>query len=70
MAKHLETLEEFVKLCLACDFLEHYHLEHTNDRVSRFRAQGYPPSADIYVVYDPELKKKMSDFFAPIIQGN
>ncbi len=69
MAKELENEAEFVQLAQACDFLEHYHLEHTDDMVTRFQgklgtSEGDRP--DIYVVSDPEWKRKMGELVAPI----
>lgn len=43
-------------IAAACDFLEHYHIEHTSDKVSKFFAENH--QADIYVVSDPESRRK------------
>jgi len=61
--KELESEAEFIQLANACDFLEHYHLEHTDDTVTRFRGKGDRP--DIYVVGDPEWKSKLREFLGP-----
>ena len=69
MAKELENEMEFVQLAQACDFLEHYHLEHTDGMVTRFRgklgtSEGDRP--DLYIVSDLEWKRKMAELAAPI----
>ena len=45
--------------------LDHYHREHTQDKVTRFRNDK---GADIYVVADPEWKAKLRTFVSPIFQ--
>lgn len=69
MKPDLENEAAFIQLARACDTLEHYHLEHSNDMVTRFRgkSKGRSASADIYVVSDPEWKKKLADCVAPIM---
>lgn len=47
----------------ACAVLDHYHREHTRDKVTRFRNDE---GADIYVVSDPEWKAKLRTFVSPI----
>ena len=47
----------------ALSLLQHYHLEHTNDKITRFRWDADSP--DIYIVSDPELKRKLREFTAP-----
>ena len=47
----------------ACAVLDHYHREHTKDKVTRFRNED---GADIYVVSDPEWKAKLRTFVSPI----
>ena len=59
MAKELENEAAFVQLNDACNFLEHYHLEHTEDMVTRFR--GKTGRSDIYVVSDPAWKEKIAE---------
>ena len=70
MARGLETEDDFIQFAEACDVLEHYHLEHTDDRVTRIRGKlkGSDRCADIYIVSDPEWKKKLSDWVAPIME--
>lgn len=43
----------------ACDLLEHYHLKHTGDKVSQFSGEKH--DADIYVVSDPESRRKFKE---------
>lgn len=50
---------EYEQLANSCNFLEHYHLEHTTDKVTRFRGKNGNP--DIYVVSDPEWRQKLRD---------
>jgi len=57
MAKELEDEAAFVRLSDACDFLEHYHLEYTEDVVTRFMGKGGRP--DIYIVSDPAWKERI-----------
>ena len=38
------------------DLLEHYHCEHTTDKVTRFCGAG---RVDVYVVSDPEWREKL-----------
>ena len=70
MANDLKTTAEYEQLSAACDFLEHYHCDHTHDMVTRFRGKlkGRRISADIYIVSDPEWKKKFFELVAPIMQ--
>ena len=49
----------------ACAVLDHYHREHTHDKVTRFRNDD---GADIYVVSDPEWKERLRTFVNPIFQ--
>lgn len=49
----------------ACAVLDHYHREHTQDKVSRFRNKD---GSDIYVVSDPQWKAKLRTFVNPIFQ--
>lgn len=65
--QELKTREEFEQLSRCCDFLEHYHLEHTDDIVTRFRGKG-GDRPDIYIVSDPHWKKAIADCVAPIMQ--
>ena len=48
----------------ACKILEHYHIEHTDDIITRFKASG--SGADIYVVQDPEWKARLEACVAEI----
>jgi hypothetical protein len=66
MARELENEAEFIQLADACDFLEHYHIEHTDDKVTRFRGKlkGYSVCADIYVMSDPAEKQAFAQFAA------
>lgn len=66
MAKpDLKNREEFVQLADSCNFLEHYHLHHSDDMITRFRGKSASArTADIYVVSDPEWKKKIREFVA------
>lgn len=59
--------EEFLQLSAACDFLEHYHLCHTSDKISRFRGKSDMP--DIIVVSDPEWKAKLREFLKSEFPG-
>ena len=62
MAQELETEAEYIQLSDACDFLEHYHLEHTDDKITRFRGKSATGrTADIYVVADPEWKQRFRE---------
>lgn len=55
--------EEYIQLSDACDFLEHYHLFHSDDKITRFRGKKKEGAAcDIIVVSDPEWKQKLRDF--------
>lgn len=37
--QHVEmTREEYIQLSDSCDFLEHYHLFHSDDKITRFRS--------------------------------
>ena len=45
----------------ACAVLAHYHCEHTEDTVTRFR--GGTGAPDIYVIGDPQLKVEADEFF-------
>jgi hypothetical protein len=56
----METREEYMQLAAACDFLEHYHIAHTDDMISRFRGKGGRP--DIYIVSDKAWKSKLRNF--------
>lgn len=49
----------------ACAQLDHYHREHTRDKMTRFRNER---GADIYVVSDPEWKARLRTFVSPIFQ--
>ena len=41
----------------ALKVIEHYHIEHTDDIVTRFKASGM--GCDVYVVQDPEWKARL-----------
>ena len=56
---------ELDQLFHACAVLDHYHREHSRDKVTRFRNEE---GADIYVVSDPEWKAKFRAFVNPIFQ--
>jgi hypothetical protein len=62
---------EYLQLSQSCDFLEHYHIEHTDDKITRFRGKlkGRTQAADIYVVSDPEWKEKFEAFTASEFLG-
>ena len=62
--KELESEAEFIQLSDACNFLEHYHQEHTTDMVTRFRGKTDRP--DIYIVGDPSWKTKFREFVKEI----
>ena len=49
----------------ACAILDHYHREHTQDKVTRFRNED---GSDIYVISDPEWKARLRTFVSPIFQ--
>jgi hypothetical protein len=49
----------------ACAVLDHFHREHTTDKITRFRNED---GADIYVVSDPEWKARLRTFVSPIFQ--
>lgn len=50
----------------ACDVLEHYHLDHTEDTITRFRGKRTKDrTADIYIVSDPDWKRKFREFTKP-----
>lgn len=55
--------DELEQLFYACAVLDHYHREHTRDKVTRFRNE---PGADIYVVSDAEWKARLRTFVSPI----
>jgi hypothetical protein len=63
---------ELLQLSQSCDFLEHYHIEHTEDKITRFRGTSKSGSgcADIYVVSDPEWKEKFAAFTASEFPGS
>lgn len=60
MAADLENEAEFIQLSDSCNFLEHYHQEHTDDKITRFRGKG-PQPVLIYVVSDPEWVAKFAE---------
>lgn len=47
----------------ACAVLDHYHREHTRDKMTRFR---WEDGSDVYVVGDPEWKARLRTFVSPI----
>jgi hypothetical protein len=56
------------QLTAAVEYLQHYHVEHTSDMVTRFtRKSG--DGVDIYIVSDPVWKRKLADFMAPIFKS-
>jgi hypothetical protein len=61
----LANKEEYIQLADSCNFLEHYHLHHSDDMITRFRGKG-PNGTDIYVVSDPEWKEKLRACVAPV----
>lgn len=63
---------EYLQLSQSCDFLEHYHIDHTEDKITRFRGKLKDRSecADIYVVSDPEWKEKFAAFTASEFPGS
>lgn len=44
----------------ACTVLEHYHMEHTIDLITRFKSPD-GNGADIYVVQDQEWKQRIAE---------
>jgi hypothetical protein len=46
----------------ACDILQHWHFHHTKHEISTFTNELCGPTADIYVVSSPELKRKFREF--------
>ena len=54
--------ELHVSLAAACDYLEHYHIDHTDDKITRFRGKRKGRTADIYVVADPDWKRRFREF--------
>ena len=64
MAKPLDR-EGNRRLAAACDFLEHYHLEHTDDTITRFRRGGI----HIYIVSDPYWQKKIDYEIRDTMEG-
>jgi hypothetical protein len=53
----------------SCNFLEHYHLEHTADMVTRFRGKGRDNAVHIYITSDPTWKRKIAECVAPIFDA-
>jgi len=46
------------QLADACDFLEHYHSNHTSDTITRLRGKA----TDIYIVSNREWREKLTEF--------
>jgi hypothetical protein len=67
--KHEMEQDEYIQLSDSCNFLEHYHLEHTQDKITRFRGKAKSNvdrrSCDIIVVSDPIWKAKLREFLKP-----
>ena len=55
---------DILQLSRACEFLEHYHLQHTQDRITRVRRHDI----HIYIVSDEEWRKKIDDLIRPIME--
>lgn len=55
--------EELEQIFQACALLDHYHRKHTCDKLTRFRRDD---GSDIYVVSDPEWKRRLRTFVSPI----
>lgn len=49
------------QLLEACDLLAHYHLEHTNDKVTRIKG----PNVDLYIISDPEWRSEVERVLSP-----
>lgn len=55
----------FTRVEQSCNILEHYHLAHTNDVMTRLRTTGpqnAEPKTDIYIVSDPVWREKLREF--------
>lgn len=48
----------------SCDVIAHYHVNHTQDKMTKFVNDEQEPATVIYVVSDPEWIKKFAEITA------
>jgi hypothetical protein len=53
---------------MACEILQHYHVDHTNDVITRF-AHSSGEGVDIYLISDPAWKAKFLAVFEASVSG-
>lgn len=63
-AKRLHERRTMDNLATAADFLNHYHQAHTDDIVTILHGGD----TDIYLVSDPEWRRKFTEFVKPIMR--
>jgi hypothetical protein len=50
------------KIRIALEILAHYHLDHTQDKVTRFVNSKDDSVPAVYVISDPAMKRAVAEF--------